>query len=172
MRTQTLALLRCPLGCEGALQLTTQETASDRILSGRLDCPGCGQSYPIASGMARMLPGALSEDTPLAASSEQTQDTETARKKSEMKARDEQVDAYDRMRGLALFGKVEIPVTLSQLALRPKDILLEAGCGTGRMTSIFARRCASQIAIDFSWESLRVCKRKLDAAGIANVDLI
>src|SRR5262249_10601498 len=52
------------------------------------------------------------------------------------------------------------------------DVLLEAGCGTGRMTPSFARRCKTHIAVDFSMESLRVCKRKLERAGLTNVTLI
>src|SRR5262249_12123465 len=119
-------------------------------------------------GIARLLPGGLSAEPPTAA----RDSVEAERKRSEMAARDAQVDAYDRMRGLALFGKIEIPVTLAQMNLRPDDVLLEAGCGTGRLTPTFARRCRSVLAVDFSLESLRVCRRKLQAAGVTNADLI
>jgi len=97
---------------------------------------------------------------------------EIEKKRSEMAARDEQVGAYDKMKNLALFGKVEIPVTLAQLKPQPSDLLLEAGCGTGRMTAIFSQKVARLVSVDFSLESLRVCRRKLEAAGIENVDLI
>jgi ubiquinone/menaquinone biosynthesis C-methylase UbiE len=40
------------------------------------------------------------------------------------------------------------------------------------MTPTFARRCRSLLAVDFSLESLRVCRGKLEAAGMTNVDLI
>src|SRR5262249_11805280 len=68
--------------------------------------------------------------------------------------------------------KIEIPITLAQMNLRPDDVLLEAGCGTGRMTPTFARRCRSLLAVDFSLESLRVCRSKLERAGVTNADLI
>ena len=93
-------------------------------------------------------------------------------KRSEMAARDAQAEDYDKMRGLALFSKIEIPVTLAQMNLGRNDVLLEAGCGTGRMTPVFASRCQSVLAVDFSFESLRRCQMKLKQAGITNVDLI
>ncbi len=100
------------------------------------------------------------------------QEAEIRLKLIEMAARDAQVEDYDNMTHLALFGKLEIPFTLRQLNLRPTDVLLEGGCGTGRMTQIFARKCKSIVAIDFSIESLLSCRQKLDRLGIHNVDLI
>lgn len=97
---------------------------------------------------------------------------ETARKLSEMQARDEQIEDYDRMWYLNLFGKVEVPLTLRYLSLHKHHTLLEAGCGTGRMTLDFASKCDRLVSADFSWESLRVCARKLREAGVTNVDLI
>lgn len=137
-----------------------------RLVQGTLLCTVCDRTYAIKDGIARLLPAPLTETTPA------PDNEEAERKRSEMAARDAQVVDYDRMLGLALFGKLEIPVTLNQLALRPTDILLEAGCGTGRMTPTFAGKCASMIAVDFSFESLRVCQRKLEAAGVTNVDLV
>lgn len=167
MRLETLALLQCPNGCGTFLDLMPKETVGGRVLSGTLTCGKCASTFPIVDSIARLLPSALTDAQP------ETRDTqEAAQKKSEMAARDEQVGAYDRMKNLALFGKIEIPVTLRMLQPQPTDSLLEAGCGTGRMTPTFARRVASLVAVDFSFESLRVCRRKLDAAGITNVDLI
>jgi len=97
---------------------------------------------------------------------------EAERKRSEMQARDEQVEDYDRMWHLNLFGLVEIPAMLANLSLSPPHILLEGGCGTGRMTPEFASRCSQLVSVDFSWESLRVCRRKMLRAGIQNLNLI
>lgn len=166
MRHETVAMLRCPSGCEAPLRVLIYEGTDERIVSGDLICAVCAQTYGIEAGITRMLPVTLTEPEKAA------DRIEVEKKQSEMAARDAQVEDYDRMRGLALFGKLEIPVTLNRLDLRPTDILLEAGCGTGRMTPTFATRCQSQVAVDFSLESLRVCRRKLQAAGILNVDLI
>ncbi len=114
-----------------------------------------------------MLPGGLAETQPASES------LELARKRQEMAARDAQADDYDRMRILALYGKfLEIPAALARLKPGPEHVVLEAGCGTGRMTPRFASRCRSLIALDFSLESLRACQRKLETAGLTNVDLI
>src|SRR5438105_63975 len=90
----------------------------------------------------------------------------------EMKARDEQAEDYDRMWWLNIFSLLEIPAMLMHLSLRPSHLLLEAGCGTGRMTRQFAERAESVVAIDYSWESLLACGQKLEAADVQNVDLV
>src|SRR5882724_6274230 len=169
MRSETLSFLRCPAGCAGELCLTAEETVHKEIVRGALDCPTCRHSYPVQDGVARMLPNFLAEpESPHAL----TDSVEIERKRSEMAARDAQVEDYDRMRGLELFGKYwEIPSTLAELNPGANDVLLEAGCGTGRMTPSFASRCKTHIAVDFSLESLLVCRRKLERAGISNVAL-
>ena len=169
MRYKTLDLLRCPSGCGAELEPVPTEENSERILAGRLICTGCGREYPITDGIARLLPLSLDEPETLPADAKET---EADLKRSEMAARDAQVEDYDRMRGLAWFGKIEIPVTLRLINLQRNDVLLEAGCGTGRMTPTFAAQCETLIALDFSFESLRVCRGKLERAGIKNVDLV
>jgi ubiquinone/menaquinone biosynthesis C-methylase UbiE/uncharacterized protein YbaR (Trm112 family) len=163
MKRETLKILRCPEGCAGELSPGSAQEENGRIITGHLDCSVCGNRYPIEEGIARLLPVVLQETKAAA---------ELTHKQSEMAARDAQVEDYDKMRGLALFGKIEIPVTLSYLKLGSEDVLLEAGCGTGRMTPTFAARCRTLVAADFSFESLRVCRRKLLQAGITNVDWI
>jgi ubiquinone/menaquinone biosynthesis C-methylase UbiE len=91
---------------------------------------------------------------------------------SEMTARDDQVDQYDANIPLMLFGAVEIPYTINLLDLSSGDSLLEAGCGTGRMSSRLASHVKELIAIDFSAKSLVENDVKLQAAGAKNVHLI
>ena len=167
MRYETLSALRCPAGCLPELEPIPDEETGSEIINGKLICVGCGCEYPVTDGIARLLPPHLDlpETAPTIA------DDSAELKRSEMAARDLQAEDYDRMRGLALFSKIEIPVTLAQMNLNPNDVLLEAGCGTGRMTPIFAGRCKSMLAVDFSFESLRRCQAKLRQAGITNVDL-
>lgn len=166
MRYDLIQLLRCPSGCEAGLKLENERVGGDGILSGALRCSECGGVYPIDDGIPRMLPMDLTKEHDAASDESQTQ------KLSEIKARDEQVVDYDRMWYLNLFGLIEIPVTLLHMGLTPQHTLLEAGCGTGRMTREFATRCTRMVAADFSFESLRVNARKLRQAGIKNVDLI
>ena len=167
MRKTLIPYLRCTAGCDSDLQLFADAPAGDvSIETGYLQC-SCGRKYSIESGIVRMLPAELEASTETSAC-----DESVLRKHSEIKARDAQVEDYDRMWYLTLFGKIEIPFTLRRLNLHPDSILLEGGCGTGRMTQEFAARCERLISLDFSWESLRSNAFKLRTAGVTNVDLI
>lgn len=167
MRQETLKLLRCPNSCTNALELETLDAQKGRIITGFIHCVGCSSRFPIEEGILRMMPKHLHDQQVTPA-----HDEATRKQKMEMAARDNEADDYDKMKNLRLFGKVEIPYTLKQMKLRPNHVLLEAGCGTGRMTRIFAPKCKSIIAVDFSIESLRRCQRKLERDGTKNVDLI
>ncbi len=153
MHPNLLPLLQSP--DDGSLlTLTVTEQDGEDVQTGVLT-DASGHTYPIESGIPRLLPGALLEA-----------------QKSEIAARDVQVADYDRMAFLNAFGKVEIPMTCRALSPQSGDRLLEAGCGTGRMTPTLAGRVRELVAIDFSFESLRVNARKLRAAGVTNVHLV
>lgn len=167
MRKSLIPYLRCTAGCDFELQLNVDASIDDEsIESGYLQC-SCGRKYSIELGIVRMLPAELEAQSDSCAC-----DESVLRKQSEIKARDAQVEDYDKMWYLTLFGKVEIPFTLRRLDLHLNSTLLEGGCGTGRMTKEFAARCGRLISVDFSWESLRSNTLKLRAAGVKNVDLI
>ena len=153
MLTSLLPLLASP-ETGGPLTLTVRQRDGEEISDGSLT-DEAGHVYPIQDGIPRLLPRELRDA-----------------QKSEIAARDAQVGDYDRMAFLNWFGKVEIPLTLRALEPSPSDLLLEAGCGTGRMTRILSQNVREIAAIDFSFESLRVNRRKLFAAGIGNVHLI
>ncbi len=136
MNPSILPSLSCPAGCESELTLHANRLAGmDEVVSGALTCSECHREYPIEKGIVRMLPSEL-------CSSHDSGDHAVSRKRTEMRARDSQVKDYERMWYLNLFGLLEIPVTLRQLRLSGKDRLLEAGCGTGRMTRSFASKCS------------------------------
>ena len=137
----------------GPLTLTVRRREGEEIWEGSLT-DEAGHVYPIEHGIPRLLPRDLLDA-----------------QKSEIAARDAQVADYDRMAFLNWFGKVEIPLTQRALAARPTDLLLEAGCGTGRMTLALARSVRELVAVDFSFESLRVTQKKLRNADIHNVHL-
>ncbi len=86
---------------------------------------------------------------------------EVTEKQSEIAARDAQVSAYDAMLGLRVFTAAEVPLTLRYLAPEPDHLLLEGGCGTGRMTGAFAKAVRGLACVDFSRESLKVARAKL-----------
>jgi ubiquinone/menaquinone biosynthesis C-methylase UbiE/uncharacterized protein YbaR (Trm112 family) len=161
----TLPLLECPSGCGSRLSMAAHSRDGDNIETGTLECPSCSAVFVIEDGIARMLPPSLTNQ-------HSTVDEAVDRKRSEMRARDDQAEGYDRMWYLNLFGLLEIPATLMHLNLAEDHTLLEAGCGTGRMTGEFARRCKRLVSVDYSWESLKSCRTKLQRRGIKSVDLI
>lgn len=78
-----------------------------------------------------------------------------ARIESERKARDEQSEDYDGMMGLKVLGKIEIPAYRKALEGADRTLpLLEAGCGTGRFTGVFAELGSSVVAADLSRDSI------------------
>jgi len=161
-----LDLLSCPDGCCSAIEVAEGRWERDNLDKGVLACGQCGRRFAVEEGIARMLPADLASASPASTS------TESEKKRTEMQARDAQVGDYDRMWHLNLFGLIEIPAMLANLSLRRDHLLLEAGCGTGRMTPKFAARSRHLVCIDFSWESLRACRIKLRRKGITNVDLV
>ena len=165
MNVSLLPMLRCPTGCAGELTLREdRHTGADDIVSGILRCAECGHEYPIEKGIVRMLPGNLARETET--------DRASVGKRSEMRARNAQVKSYERMWHLNLFGRIEIPITMRPLRLAREHILLEAGCGTGRMTPSFAAKCDRLVAVDFSLRSLQRNRANLRRRGVRNVDLI
>ena len=153
MLSSLLPLLTSP-ETGSPLTLTVRQRDGEEITDGSLT-DDAGNVYPIRDGIPLLLPLALLDA-----------------QKSEIAARDAQVGDYDAMTFLNYFGKVEIPLTLQALRPNPADCLLEAGCGTGRMTRILSGTVREIVAIDFSFESLRVNRRKLLAAGVTNVHLV
>ena len=86
-----------------------------------------------------------------------------ARMDSERQARDEQAEAYDRMLALSALEWFERPAygRAIQDALdgtgagAPGNLpLLEAGCGTGRLTGLFAGMWDEVVAVDMSRDSI------------------
>ena len=146
IREELLSLLICPetgdalSGWDGASEHGTLTTTS-------------GRSYPITDGIPNLLPDVLRGSA--------ADDTEASEKRSEMQARDAQVKSYDQMLGLKLFTYYEVPLTLKFLPLERSHLMLEGGCGTGRMTRAFAERVRGMLCVDFSRESLRVAKTKV-----------
>lgn len=152
MRRSLLPLLISPDG-GGPLALSVTREEGEEILEGCLT-DSRSRDYPIEQGIPRLLPVSLLDA-----------------QKSEIAARDAQVGDYDRMAFLSLFGQIEIPLTRRALGAQAGERVLEAGCGTGRMT----RRLAADvdlISVDFSFQSLRVNQAKLRAAGLGHVPLV
>lgn len=167
MQTETLLWVRCPRGCSRALQLEMGHIVDGQILSGRLCCRVCGEIYPIEESIPRLILSELREETPTDALSE-----EIEKKREAFREHGAQSELCERLPILNMLGDLEISRLLERMELPSDAVLLEAGCGTGRMTVWFAGQCKRVIAIDPCLEALHKCRDKLHQANLQDVDLI
>ncbi len=77
-----------------------------------------------------------------------------ARIESERRARDDQAQDYDAMVSLKALSLFENPVYKRAMSKETDSPLLEAGCGTGRLTGLFAEIAPEVVAVDMSRESI------------------
>lgn len=145
MTADRWALLACPI----------DQTSPLARSAAALECPTCGTSYPLEDGIPRMLPPADARDRAEAA--------ETDRERTQ---RDREARRYDANRLLRALSVAEVPLTLSRLASRPSDVVVEVGCGTGRMTRRLPSRCRELWALDHSLESLRLAREKMGERSV------
>ena len=153
----------------GSLSLHTFEGRDDHTRDGVLLNPASGRFYPVQDGIPTLFIDDLRPDDSVfvhryasrlralgceikASKGEKSGDL--ARIESERHARDEQAEDYDRMVSMKLLGLVEIPHYRRALSEETASPLLEAGCGTGRLTHIFAQIAPDVVAVDMSRQSL------------------
>ena len=151
LRRELINLLACP---ETGSPLSGWDGVSP---TGTLTAQTGGRTYQVQHGIVCLMP----DDLRAAPQAEAADTSESAEKQREMQARDAQARDYDRMIGLKLFTAWELPLTLRYLAPDPNGLLLEGGCGTGRMTARLAESCRGLVALDFSLASLRAAQEKL-----------
>jgi len=80
-------------------------------------------------------------------------------------------DAEHRLRRLSK-NKERSEKQVKELNLRHTDVVLDIGCGTGRLTIPIAKRVKFVYAIDVSKKMLEITKRELENNGLKNVRLI
>ncbi len=147
------------------------------IINGVLLCNGCKRWYPIEDGILVFLPDNLiNEDRHDFISKygddffDNKEHFETCRnyphednlKINEMKQRDEEAAVYYTF-GNEFHDKTERAHFSRILKPENRDVIVELGCGTGRITEDFADRVNDYIAIDFSRKSLELLKDKVKA---------
>jgi ubiquinone/menaquinone biosynthesis C-methylase UbiE/uncharacterized protein YbaR (Trm112 family) len=165
-----------------ALELHSFEGDKDTVREGILAQPQTGRWYPIREGIPSLFADDLrvgglgEEDRSFAArheaamreagfgsSADAAEESgkasgDFARIESERKARDEQAEDYDRMFSLKFYERIETPVyrrALVQDITTDRSLpLLEAGCGTGRFTGLFAELGSMVVAVDMSRDSI------------------
>lgn len=88
-------------------------------------------------------------------------------------ARDNRAEDYEQwylQKGF-FFDYIEKQVILNTLNLNKNDIVLDCGCGTGRLTRLIAKKVKKVYAIDFSPKSIEVLKKKVLVEKIENIEM-
>ena len=152
----------------GALSLHAFETHLGAIRDGVLKNDATGAWYPIWDGIPSLFVAQLRPDDTqfvaryaeklrvlkcdLGVAAAKSGDFE--RIESERLARDEQAEDYDAMITLKALALFETPVYKHAMMRETDSVLLEAGCGTGRLTHIFAEIAPEVVAVDMSRDSI------------------
>lgn len=154
-----------------------QECFRNEIIQALLICPSCKRWFPVTEGIPSLMPdelrpgreGELLKTFPPAIQSGTVQfafpkvsdlTREINDKRKEMEQRDCEASVYERV-----FTKYktsrERDAVFERLAFHEEDILLDIGCGTGRLTRDYASRVNESITTDFSLESLKILQKSI-----------
>jgi ubiquinone/menaquinone biosynthesis C-methylase UbiE len=87
--------------------------------------------------------------------------SETGDQINEMRARDDFANQYDG-EFTTYQNRVEFKATLERFVIDESDVLLDAGCSTGRFTELITGSGHQLVAVDFSMASLRKLMQRLD----------
>ncbi|MEO6906853.1 MAG: methyltransferase domain-containing protein [Abditibacteriaceae bacterium] len=160
----------------GDLRLHIFEGDENAVRVGVLINPQSGRWYPIKDAIPSLFADALREEdavfiatfgTALNAALQQEGcagiskkdaspegEADLQRINTERTARDEQAEDYDRMLAIKMLDVFERPVYRRVMAKVHSGLVLEAGAGTGRFTSLFAESAGELISVDMSRDSL------------------
>jgi len=70
---------------------------------------------------------------------------------------------------LANPGAFERKIAITRSRMKPTDVVLDVGCGTGSLALRLAAGAATIHGLDISSEMIRIAKGKAEAEGVANV---
>ena len=154
----------------GPLTLHPFETHLDSTRDGVLLNPRSGDWYVIQDAIPTLFARDLRPDDSAFTRRYQTQlralgceigegnrqlSGDFARIESERLARDEQAEDYDSLLSMKALGVIETPFYKYAMSADTTSPLFEAGCGTGRLTHIFADMAPVVVAADMSRDSIK-----------------
>ena len=133
--------------CEGCLGIDIEE--------GELICPSCERHYPIRCGIPQLLPDEL------AVSREEPPAEEAGRIKwLQQRQRDREAEIFEDS-FVPFSTLIDTRLALSHLDPQPRDRVLDAGSGPGRLTRCLTARSGEVVALDFSHRCLALLARNL-----------
>ncbi|MBI5055388.1 MAG: methyltransferase domain-containing protein [Nitrospirae bacterium] len=166
--------------CDGNI-CHVEDKNSSNITNGVMLCNVCKRWYPIEDGILIMLPDNLIKEdrqkflsqygdmfnldkynnmTSSSITKQNRADRDSELKKSEMDMRDEQASIYHKF-GSEFHDLTEKNHFIRLLSPPYNSLIVELGCGTGRITEEFAGKVDSYIAMDFSVKSLELLRDKI-----------
>jgi SAM-dependent methyltransferase len=143
-----LLLLRCPFD-QASLRLAHfRGKEPERISTAVVQCADCMREYPIEHGVLRLLEQSA------------VRDAISAR---EQELWEKGAGEYDSRvtHGRQTLNAIEIPPTLRALGDVKDKVVLELGCGTGRLSTLIASACREYVAVDFSINELAILSKKI-----------
>lgn len=147
----------CPLDRSYPLLVEDADWKADDLISGVLRCRICGNGYPVVRGIPNLLPPGHDLEPDVVAA-----------KMRESNARDADAPVYDDT--VPTFQTtLELSALLNALQVKPGDLVVDLGAGTGRLTIELAKRGAHVLAVDISPRSLEVNKAKCSQLNEANM---
>jgi SAM-dependent methyltransferase len=139
MKRQILDILHCP-NCKHTLTLVEQEAADNEVSRGLLECKDCGKAFAIIRGVPRMIVN-LNGRQKLAESWgyewDKVADGRLEKNTYYGETEEEEIASFFRYLGI------------SEEDLRGK-VVLDAGCGCGRLTRALSRFGAEVYGIDIA----------------------
>ena len=152
----------------GALELHAFSSHLGATRDGVLQNPATGRWFVVQDGIPTLFADALRPDDSAFVARyaaklralgcefkpAPARDGDFARIESERRARDEQAQDYDSMWSMKALAVLETPLYKKAMTINIDAPLLEAGCGTGRLTAIFAEIAPEVVAVDMSRESI------------------
>ena len=79
---------------------------------------------------------------------------------------------FFRMEGVPITKEEIRAISIGKLQLKPDDVVVDIGCGSGGMTVEMAKRCKFVYAIDYSEDAIVTTKKNLEIFNIKNCRLI
>jgi ubiquinone/menaquinone biosynthesis C-methylase UbiE/uncharacterized protein YbaR (Trm112 family) len=150
--------LCCPVDKSYPLQVEEAEWNENDLMSGTLRCSTCGAGYAVTGGIAHLLPQWDSEADPV-----------WEAKLKEASARDLDASVYDASLG-TYESRAELSMLTRAIQGKPGDLVLDLGAGTGRLSTILAETGAHVLAVDISYDSLKLNRARCARITGAVVD--
>src|SRR5262245_38938245 len=128
MRRELMDYLACPIDPSAPLDLRIDSIVNESIETGAISCTECQRHFPIYSGIPDFLLHDPGDD-----------DSIRLLKKREIDKRDAQAAEYESLFSPYIVS-LEPTAVLAYFQVAADDVVLDVGCGTGRITRLYRPR--------------------------------